>query len=177
MALPEIDEIIGPVYSLVPTRIRLRAQDSLEHLLRTVQNTMVTGTPYEPFGIQAIQEYFGHNRYAQSLFVYEPPLPDSFSGTATAEEESGVQSRLRAAAELNTQTRVPFGLIFVLTPRGDDLGIWVRYDDHFIERGRVQSLVEDFKQALNHLLTSKHNLRLWNALSRLMLATRAMENH
>ena len=164
MALPEVDEIIGPVYSLVPTRIRLRAQDSLEHLLRTVQDTMVKGTPYEPFGIQAIKEHFGHNRYAQSLFVYEPPLPDSFSATATAEEESGVQSRLRAAAELNTQTRVPFGLILVLTPRGDDLGIWVRYDDNFIERTRVLSLVEDFKRALDRLLTSECIISLARAI-------------
>ena len=162
MALPEVDQILGPLFSLVPTRIRLKAEESLEDLLRTVQDGMVTGTPHEPFGVQALQEHFGHKRYPQSLFVYEPPLPDSFSASVGAEEGSGVKSRLRAAAELNTQTRVPAGLILVLTPRGDDLGIWVRYDENFIDGARILSIVEKLKRVLHHLLTSKLDARFCN---------------
>ena len=157
MALSEVDEIIGALFSLVPTRIRLKTEDSLQELLRTTQNTLVAATPYEPFGIQALQQHFGHRRYHQSLFIYEPPRPASFSASTTVEEKSGVHSRLRAAEELNTQTRLPCGFCLVLTPRGDDLHIWARYDENFLDGAQARSIVEEFIQTLNQMLTSKHN--------------------
>ena len=157
MALPEVDEIIGALFSVVPTRIRLKTEDSLQELLRTTQETLVKATPYEPFGIQALQEHFGHRRYHQSLFIYEPPRPASFSASTTVEEKSGTHSRLRAAEELNTQTRLPCGFCLVLTPRGDDLHIWARYDENFLSGAQARAIVEEFIQTLNQMLTSKHN--------------------
>ena len=155
IALPEVDEIIGPTWSLIPVRIRLQAEQSLEDLLRTVQDDIITATQYEPFAIQALQEHFGHRRYAQSLFVPQLPQPDSFRSSITAEESLGIKSRLRAAEELNTPVRLPFGLYISLTPKGNDFRLWAPYDETFIARNRVISIVEDFVDMLNYLSTSK----------------------
>lgn len=144
MALPGVETIIGSVRPMFPVRVRFEAEHSLEDLLRAVQDGIVTATPYEPFDIQALQEHFGHRRYLQSVIVPQPPRPDSFSATVIAEEESGCESRLRAAEELNTQSRLPFGLCVALTPKGDHLEVWARYDESFIEGGRVASIMNEF---------------------------------
>ena len=162
IALPEVDEIIGPIFSLIPVRIRLQAEHSLEDLLRTVQDNMTAAIQYEPFGIQALQEYFGHRRYAQSLFIPQLAKPDSYRSSITAEERSGVKSRLRVAEELNTPVRLPFGLYMSLTPKGDDLELWAPYDETFIARSRVISIVEDFVNMLNYVSTSKHDVGFYD---------------
>ena len=158
MALPEVDEIIGPLFSMVPTRIRLKAEQTLQHLLRTVQDTMVKGTSYEPFGIQALHEHFGHRRYPQSVFIYEPPESESYRASVNAEEKSGVISRLRAARELNTAPRLPTGLLVVIIPVGDRLSVWFSYDEAFIEGARARSIVGNLKKMLIHLLTGEHGI-------------------
>ncbi|CAF9942162.1 MAG: hypothetical protein ALECFALPRED_009551, partial [Alectoria fallacina] len=99
---------MGSLWSMVPVRVRLEAKQSLENVPRIVQDGIVTATPYEPFGIQALQEHFGYRRYLQSVPIPQPPRPDSFSATVTAEEKSGFRSRLRAAEDQNTQCRLPF---------------------------------------------------------------------
>ncbi len=155
MAMPGVETIMGSIWSIVPVRVCLEAEQSLEDLLRTVQDGITSATPYEPFGIQALQEHFGHKRYLQSVLLPQPPRPDSFSATVSAKEESGVKSSLRAAEELNNQTRLPFGLCIALTPKGDDLEVWARYDESFIDGGRVISIMNEFIQVLDSLLTSK----------------------
>ena len=158
MALPGVEAIMGSLWSMVPVRVRLEAKQSLENVLRTVQDGIITATPYEPFGIQALQKHFGHRRYLQSVLIPQPPRPDSFSATVTAEEKLGLESRLRAAEDLNTQCRLPFGLCVVLTPKGDDLEIWARYDESFIEGGRVLLILDEFIKVLEGLLTSKSKI-------------------
>ena len=176
MALPEVDEIIGQLYGIVPTRMRLKTEDSLERLLRSTQEFMLSATPYEPFAAPALEEHFGHKRYRQSIFVYQTPQ-DPVSATTTVREKSGAQSRLRVATELNSHIRFLCGLMLKVTPKDDELGIWARYDEHFLERAQVHSVIEEFVQMTNRLLTSKSNLNLINSSSVVIFGDSTMEEH
>lgn len=57
--------------------------------------------------------------YLHFVLVPQPPQPDSFNTVMTAQErDSDFESRLRSVESLWIQTRGPYGLYVVLTPKG-----------------------------------------------------------
>lgn len=81
MDLSGIDTIIGPLWSCVPVRVGLKADQSLEDILQNVHQKMIEGIPHEPFGMTALDEHFGHKGYLQSVLLPQPPQPDTFGMT------------------------------------------------------------------------------------------------
>ena len=63
MAMPGIETIMGPMWAMVPVRIHLRGEQWLSELLLEIQSDSLKATPHEPFGVQAMHEHFGHNKY------------------------------------------------------------------------------------------------------------------
>nr|POE99413.1 putative peroxisomal-coenzyme a synthetase [Quercus suber] len=154
MAMDGVQDIIGPVWSIVPARRRLDANQSVQDILKDVEKATTSAISYEPFGMQAIEEHFGHRRCLQSAILPQPPEPESMSGTVVARDESGAEYRIRSAASLWGQTRGPFGLYFMLTPKPNNkLEFWARYDPGFLSRERVEDLQQKFMTMFGQLFT------------------------
>lgn len=65
--------------------------------------------------------------YLHFVLVPQPPQPDSFNTVMTAQErDSDFESRLRSVESLWIQTRGPYGLYVVLTPKGENMEMWAR---------------------------------------------------
>lgn len=155
MDLSGIDTIIGPLWSLVPVRMQLNAEHSLEDILQEVHRRMVEGIPHEPYGIIALDEHFGHKGYLQSVLLPQPPQPDTFGMKLTAKDpKTGEEMTLRSAEELWQQTRGHFGLYIMLTPKGEDLELWGRFDENVIDLERVSSLLDKYIDTMNLIYDS-----------------------
>lgn len=153
MALSGIQDIVGPLWSLVPIRRRLSAQQSLQDLLTEVYDGTIAGITHEPFGLPALERFFGHKRFLQSVILPQPPQPDTFGAELVAHDQAGSEYRLRSADQLWGQTRGHYGLYIMLTPKqGGELEVWARYDEHFLDTERAQSIVDQYSQLLEKLL-------------------------
>lgn len=156
MSLSGVQDIIGPLWSLIPVRRRLDAQQSLHNLLTQVYDDTVAGIPHEPFGLPALEKHFGHKRFLQSVILPQPPRPDTFGGEVVARGKNGKEFRLRSADELWGQTRGHFGLYIMLTPKaGDTLELWARYDDRVLDAEKVERIVGQYMEVLEKLFAGK----------------------
>lgn len=154
LAVPGIEKIIGPLWSMTPVRRKVDSQMTLQQLLEQAQQSTIAGISHEPFGIKALNQHFGHKRYLQSVLLPQPPQPD-FGATAKAKDESDVEHSLRSVDQLWTQTRGHYGLYIMVTPKQNDtLELWARYDDHFINASRVAQIVEQYAQMLEKIWAS-----------------------
>ncbi|KAK4541729.1 hypothetical protein LTR36_007438 [Oleoguttula mirabilis] len=152
MALSGIQDIIGPLWSLIPVRRCLDAQQTLQSLLEDVYDSTIAGIPHEPFGIPALEQHFGHKRFLQSVILPQPPQPDTFSAGVTARDEEGSEYSLQSSEKLWGQTRGHYGLYIMLTPKqGGMLDVWARYDDRFLDAERVESIIGQYTQVLEKL--------------------------
>lgn len=152
-----IQNIIGPLWSMVPVRRKLEKKQKLQQLLKQAQKGTIAGIPYEPFGIKALNQHFGHKRYLQCVLLPQPPQPD-FGAAATAKDQFGTEHSLQSIENLWTQTRGHYGLYVMVTPKQDDtLEIWARYDDRFIDAPRVNEILEQYSQMLEKIWESDWN--------------------
>lgn len=147
-----IDTIIGLLWSCVPVRMELKADQSLEEILQAVHQKMVEGVPHELFGMIALDEHFAHKGYLQSVLLPQPPQPDTFGMSLTVKDlKTGEDMTLRSAEELWQQTRGHFGLYIMLTPKGDKLELWGRFDRSVIDLDRVSRLLYEYADTMEKI--------------------------
>lgn len=152
IAMPGIESIIGPLWSMVPCRLQLKGRQSLLDLLEQVERAAVEGMPHEPFGITAMNEFFGHKRYLETALLPQPPKPSSFSEKVTAKDaDTGAEVSLQPTEELFSQTRGHFGLYIMITPIGQDLDLWARFDKSFINEERSKRLLTEFSSMIDRI--------------------------
>lgn len=152
MDMSSIDSVIGPLWSMVPVRMQLTSGQSLQDLLQAAHQCMVEGIPHEPYGVTALDEHFGHKGYLQSVLLPQPPQPDTFAMEIEhKDKQKGETMTFRSAEEHWTQTRGHFGLYIMLTPKKDDLELWGRIDESFIDEARVERLLNAYAAMLEKL--------------------------
>ncbi|KAK4506305.1 hypothetical protein PRZ48_000035 [Zasmidium cellare] len=151
--LEGIENIIGPLWTLCPVRRRLVGNETLQTLLERVSSSTHEAIPYEQFGLPAALQHFGHRRFLAFVSMPQPPQPESFAAKSTARDEQG-EYWMRSAEKQWTQARGTFGLYVTCTPKGDeDMEIWARWDEHFINADRVSSICDKYSQMLEKLFT------------------------
>ncbi|KAF7190337.1 putative peroxisomal-coenzyme A synthetase [Pseudocercospora fuligena] len=154
MDVEDVQDIIGPLWSLVPFRRKLRADQTLDDLLQQITKTTTQSIQHEPYGIRALDKFFGHKRYLQSMLMPQPPQPD-FGQTIRAVDDTGLEHSLRSAEEEWVQTRGHYGLYITLTPKqGGQLELWTRHDEHFIPRNRAEEITNQYAEMLQQLWNS-----------------------
>jgi hypothetical protein len=139
LPLAKVDAIIGPTFSYVPVRIRLDPKQPLRILLQTVQEEIISTTPYEPFGAEYAKRHFGGTKYLQSVLMPQPVEPEVFSSPI----KSG-DTTLLPCENLYTQTRANNGLSLSLVPNGGKLKLWARYDSQLISEGKMASILTEY---------------------------------
>jgi len=160
MSLEGISEIIGPLWSLVPVRHRLQADQSLTDLLQTIYDLTLSGVAHEPFGIDALQQHFGHRRFGQSILLPQPPQPESFGAEVVAHDHAGKEYRTQSMEGLWTQARAHWGLYIALTPQGgDQLEFWARFDERRVDATRAKAIVSQYADMITQITTSLHDHR------------------
>jgi hypothetical protein len=156
MSLEGVQDIIGPLWSIIPVRHRLDPQRTLQDLLQAVYDLTISGIPHEPFGMDALEEFFGHRRFLQSVLLPQPPQPVNFDAQTAVRGSDGREYRLRSVESLWTQTRGHYGLYIGLTPKnGDQLELWTQHDDRFISAERANALAEQYGDMILKILTSQ----------------------
>lgn len=153
MAMPGIETIPGPLVCMVPVRMRLRGDQSLAELLHEFQSDTLKGVPYEPFGIQAMQEHFGHNKFQQCTFISEPFPKPSFNEIMPAGDD-GAKTGFEDIPFRSL--KCPYGLFVIAIPNGDTLEVAVFWDASFLEITKVEQMIDQFFLILSRILSGKY---------------------
>ena len=62
MAIAGVQDILGPLWSLVPAGGKVSGEHILQQFLKTVYDATVSGISHEPFGVRAMDQRFGHKQ-------------------------------------------------------------------------------------------------------------------
>ena len=147
-----IDQIIGPCWSPCPVRRSLSAKETLEDLMTDISLKANEAAAYEPFGLPAAMEHFGHRRFLQFVLTVQPPEEDGFNDGITAQHKDGSQISMQPVMPIESISG-SYGFSTTLTPTTDDkVIISARYDDNFIDDERVGLLVNKFADMFAVLL-------------------------
>lgn len=152
MAMPGVESIMGPVWSMVPCRVQLEPLQSLQDLLQQVEQATIGGMPHESFGITAMNQFFGHKRFLQTALLPQPPKPNNFNEKVTAKAIDTLEPvTLQPREELFSQTRSHFGLYIMVTPVGEDLDLWARFDKSFVNEERTKRLLTELSSMIDRI--------------------------
>ena len=145
-----ITDIIGPVFTTVPTRIQVDRGESITQFLQTIQNAATEVIPYQHAGLQRIKRLDADTEVAcdfQNLLVIQ---------TAEEEVENGLWDLQGSGVAANFFT---YPLVLECKGGSDKIDIHAHYDENVLSTWQVQRLLFQ----LDHILKQLSNvIRLGN---------------
>lgn len=147
-----VESVMGPTFAIVPAVLKLGPHLTLAHLLQAKQQSIFGEISHEAYGVEALNQHFGHQRFWQSVLLPQMPEPDTFkseSNMTFTDPSSGEKTVLRSASELWAHIRVNFALYVMATPKGaDQLELWARFDASVLDDARVQDILRKYEELL-----------------------------
>ncbi|KAK1249601.1 hypothetical protein MKX08_009604 [Trichoderma sp. CBMAI-0020] len=134
-----IEKMAAPAIATVPVRVVWESNQTLDELLRLVQQQSIDGIPYEQIGLREIRKVSqdaDHGCNFQTLLVVQPP------GLVTDQSEifELVSEHTGALNGFNT-----YALQLICTLLEDGLHVSISFDSSTISRAELQRLVTQFE--------------------------------
>ncbi|KAI4243478.1 MAG: hypothetical protein L6R40_003480 [Gallowayella cf. fulva] len=145
-ALPGVGSILGPIITHTPFVVELRTGESIVSLLKRVQEDIMAGVPFEPFGWEALIRRFGPGRYCPCLLIPQAPGTDAWAAEMGG---TGGGTMLRPNEDLSNMEDMGVGMLMDLRPRGGKvLNLLAEFDMRIMGERRMRALLEVYGKLL-----------------------------
>ena len=138
--LPGVESIVGPLIATIPIRIQVRRSSSVEDYLQTVQQAILSRTPYQHMGMQNIRKVSQDAQYACEAGTGLVIQPDpEYVGSELGFEPGDV---VREALHFN-----PYPLMVAFGIRKGGLRVCASFDSSLIEGSQMQRILAQLETA------------------------------
>ncbi|KIW21633.1 hypothetical protein PV08_02213 [Exophiala spinifera] len=147
IALPEVEEIEGPLIATIPIRVRIDRTATVEAYLQAVQEGMLARTPFQHFGVQNIRKVSDDAQYAceaRTGLVIQPE--PEYSTAALGFEQGDV---VREALHFN-----PYPLMLGCGIQKDGFRICASFDSTLITAVQMERIFAQLETACTRLTES-----------------------
>lgn len=138
--LPEVESIIGPLIATLPVRININRTSSVESYLQTVQQGILSRTPYQHMGMQNIRKVSRDAQHAceAGTGLVIQPEPEYNGGELGFDQGDGV----REALHFN-----PYPLMLACGIQKGGFKICASFDSSLIEVAQMERILAQLEVA------------------------------
>ncbi len=145
--LPGVEDMLGLFINTVPVRVRLQPEDTVAHLLRSVQETQVSMLDHHHVGLGRIQHAVGAGTLFDTLTVFES-YPVDRAGFDETTDFAGMRV---TGIDARDATHYPLTVMAILEPQ---LRLSVRYRTDLFDSATVDRLTQRLVGVLETVATS-----------------------
>ncbi|KAJ5602409.1 acetyl-CoA synthetase-like protein [Penicillium hordei] len=152
-AVPRIDEMTGPTVATVPFRVSVKANDTVERALTTIQNHVTDLIMYEQTGIQNIRKISPEAAIAcnfRSHLGIQPPLSDNTKGSG-----SRILSLSSSATDYTLYASYPLLIVCGLPGENNIMDIQVNFDTAALSEAQTSRIMSQFVHVLRQICTTQ----------------------
>ena len=153
--LPKIESIIGPLATAIYLRTRLRADQTIECLLRDAQDNILATIPYQRESLKAGAELLDGQATYPPFFNWHPIGDDIPARVIDFENQDGSTTRLEGRRDLHTPLIIPTRLGIDVWEHHDHLRIDARWDEKLYTEERVVLIMDHLTHILSRIAASK----------------------
>lgn len=150
-SVPGMESIMGPVATVVPLRVKLRREDTISMLLRSIQNDSMSMFPYEQSGPMAMSQV-GH---LNTVHFNWHPLGSDFYSKLVVFDHDGSRVQLMGNQNLSTPFKTIVNMLFDVWDVGDHLRLEVVWNDKIADESLAHSVRDQFAKNLLEICSSQ----------------------
>ncbi|KAE8833762.1 hypothetical protein HRS9139_05581 [Pyrenophora teres f. teres] len=145
IALPHIEDIVGPTIATVPRQVEVRHDMSLADYLRTLQQVINSALPHQHLGLQKIQSLSPAAREACDFNTLLVITPGSLTDNSLL-NELGIVPLPIDSADFH-----PYPLVLECSIEDGSLNIEAAFDPHFIDESTLTLAMQQFDHILQNV--------------------------
>ena len=149
------ESIVGPVVAAAPVRTGLRKDQSIEDMLQSMQEYLVSIIPHERDGLTVALKILGTHQIHQSFFSWHSYGDDVFREEIVVKNPEGSIARLQPREDLSPLFSTNYGLTLDGYEHKDHLVFHTSWDHKLQSKTRVEQLIDGFVDTLSKIMAFK----------------------